>query len=86
MRPVGHDRGEDGLARPVGRFQDVIAAGTLLFPDGLEVVAASAGGLRVSRGAQAGHAGVPGGVADLAELVADVLGRPGGLDGIVTPW
>jgi hypothetical protein len=64
------------------RFQGVIAAGTLLFLGGLEVVAAPAGGAGVGGGAQAGQAGVPGGVADLAEFVPDVLGRPGGLDGI----
>ena len=36
--------------------------------------------MRVGGGAQAGQAGVPGGGADLAELIADVSRRPGGLD------
>ena len=46
------------------------------------MVAALFGGAGVGAGAQAGQAGVPGSGADLAELVADVLGGPGGLDGV----
>ena len=82
FRVVGHDRGEYSLALPVGLLQGVIAAGPLLVPDGLPVVAAQPGGAGFGGGAQAGQAGVPGGVADLAEFVPDVLGRPGGLDGV----
>ena len=77
FRPVGHDRGEHGLALPVGLLQGAITAGPFLFPGGLPVIAAAPGGVRLGGGAQAGQAGVPGGVADLAELVADPLRRPG---------
>ena len=82
FRPVGHDCGEDGLTLPVGLLQGAIAAGPFLFPGGLPVIAAAPGGVRLGGGAQAGQAGVPGGVADLAEFVPDPLRRPGGLDGI----
>ncbi len=37
---VGHDRGEHGLALPVGLLQGVIAAGPLLVPYGVPAVAA----------------------------------------------
>ena len=47
---------------------------------GVVVVAALGGGAGLGGGAQAGQAGVPGGGADLAQLVPDVLGGPGGLD------
>ena len=49
---------------------------------GVVVVAAVFGGAGLGGGAQAGQAGVPGGGADLAQLVPDVLGGPGGLDGV----
>ena len=63
----------------------MIAAGPLLVPDGLPVVAAQLGGAGFGGGAQAAQAGVPGGDADLAELVPDVLGRPGGHDRAPAP-
>ena len=44
------------------------------------MAAALSGGAGLSGGTQAGQPGVPGGGADLAELVPDVLGGPGGLD------
>ena len=46
------------------------------------VLAAAGGGGGFGVGAQAGQAGVPGGGADLAEFVADVLRRPGGFGGV----
>ena len=44
------------------------------------MLAAAGGGFGFGAGADGGQAGVPGGGADLAELVADVLGCPGGFD------
>jgi hypothetical protein len=49
---------------------------------GVVVVAALFCGAGLGGGAQAGQAGVPGGGADLAQLVADVPGGPGGLEGV----
>ena len=46
------------------------------------MVAALGGGAGVGGGAQGGQAGLPGGGADLAELVADVPGGPRGLEGV----
>ena len=79
---VGHDRGEGSLAPPVGLLQGLVAGGQLVLGCGVVVVAALFGGAGVGGGAQAGQAGVPGGGADLAELVADVGRGPGGLDGV----
>ena len=60
----------------------LVAGGQRLLPGGLVVVAALAGGGGFGGGAQGGQAGVAGGGADLAELVADALRGPGGLDGV----
>ena len=80
---VGHDGGEDVLALAVGVVQGLVAGGQLLLPAGLLVLAAAlGGGSGFGGGADGGQAGLPGGGADLAELVADVLRRPGGLDGV----
>ena len=46
------------------------------------MVAAALGGVGFGGGADGGQAGVPGSGADLAELVADPLRRPGGFDGV----
>jgi hypothetical protein len=51
-----------------------------LLPGGGVVLAVAAGGVGFRAGAQAGQVGVPGGGADLAQLVTHVPGRPGGLD------
>src|SRR5207302_304822 len=72
--PVGHDGGEDVLALAVGVLQGLVAGGQLSLLVGLVVVAALGGGAGVGGGAQGGQAGLPGGGADLAELVADVPG------------
>ena len=80
--PVGHDGGEDGLAVPVGLVQGLVAVAELLLLSGVVVLAAAGGGCGFGAGADGGQAGVPGGGADLAELVADVLGCPGGFDGV----
>ena len=79
---VGHDGGEHGLALPVG-----LAAG----PGSWRPACASGwlgrwsprccGGAGVGGGAQAGQAGVPGGGADLAQLVAR---RTGGAQAVST--
>ena len=47
---------------------------------GVVVLAAAVRGFGFGAGADGGQAGVPGGGADLTELVADVPGRPGGFD------
>jgi len=80
--PVVHHGGEHGLASPVGLMQGLVAVAKLLLLDGVVVLAAAGGGGGFGVGAQAGQAGVPGGGADLAELVADVLRRPGGFGGV----
>ena len=82
LGPVGHRGGEHGLALPVDLVQRVVAAGEFLLPRGGVVFAAAAGGLGFGAGAEGGQVGVPGGGADLAQLVTDVGGRPGGLDGV----
>ena len=79
---VGHRLGEHRLALPVGPLQGLVAGGQLVLGRGVVVVAALLCGAGLGGGAQAGQAGVPGGGADLAQLVADVLGGPGGLDGV----
>ena len=48
----------------------------------MAVLAAVSGGAGLGGGAEAGQAGVPGGGADLAQLVADVPGGPAGFDGV----
>src|SRR5260370_5237618 len=80
--PVGHDGGEDGLAVPVGLVQGLVAVAELLLLNGVVVLAASGGGFGFRAGADGGQAGVPCGGADLAELVADVLGCPCGFYGV----
>src|SRR5207247_1372590 len=82
LGPVGHRGGEHGLALPVDLVQRVVAAGEFLLPRGGVVFAAAAGGLGFGAGAEGGQVSVPGGGADLAQLVTDVPGRPGGLDGV----
>jgi hypothetical protein len=79
---VGHDGGEHVLALAVGVLQGVVAIGQPPLLVGLVVVPALGGGAGVGGGAQGGQAGLPGGGADLAELVADVPGRPRGLQGV----
>ena len=83
--PVGavdHGRGEYGLALPVGPVQGVIACREFLLAGGGGVVAATLSSGGFGGGAQADQAGLRCGGADLAELIADVLRRPGGLDGV----
>jgi hypothetical protein len=72
---VSHCLGEHGLALPVGLLQGPVASSQLVLARGLVVVAAPVGGAGLGGGAQAEQAGVPGGGADLAELVPDVPGR-----------
>ena len=78
--PVGHSRGEDGLALPVGLVQGVVAGREFLLPGGGVVVAVLGCGSGFGAGAQTGQSGLAGRGADLAELVPDVLRSPGGLD------
>ena len=78
--PVGHRGGEHGLALPVGLMQGLVAVREFLLPGGGVVLAAAAGGFGFRAGAQGGQVGVPGGGADLAQLVTDVPGCPGGFD------
>ena len=82
LGPVGHRGGEHDLALPVDLVQRVIAAGEFLLPRGGVVLAAAVGGLGFGASAEGGQVSVPGGGADLAELVTDVGGCPGGLDGV----
>ena len=77
---VGHYRGEHGLTLPVGLGQGLIAGGQFSLHRSLVVVAAPVGGCSVGGGAQACQPGLPGGGADLPQLVPDVLRSPGGLD------
>ena len=79
---VGHDRGEHGLALPVGIVQGLVADRELLLPGGGVVVAAIADRCDLGAGADPGQAGFGSAGADLAELIADLLRRPGGLDGV----
>ena len=79
--PVGHGRGEYGLALPVGLVQGVEAGREfLLASGGAGITALACGGGIGGGGAQAGQAGLVGGGADLADLVPDVLRGPGSLD------
>jgi hypothetical protein len=71
--PVGHDGGEDGFAVPVGVVHGPVAGGQGLLPGGFFGLAAALGGFGLGSGADSGQAGVPGGGADLAELIPDVL-------------
>ena len=80
--PVGHDGGEGGFAFGVDVVQGLIAGGQCFLLAGLLVLAAALGGLGLGGSADGGQAGLAGTGADLAELVADVLRRPGGLDGV----
>jgi hypothetical protein len=80
--PVGHGGGEHGFALPVGVVQGLVAAGQCVLLCRFGVVAALPGGVGFGAGPQAGQAGVLGGEADPAQLIADVLRCPGGLDGI----
>src|SRR5207249_5095247 len=77
---VGHRLSEHGLALPVGPLQGLVADSQLVLGRGVVVVAALVGGAGLGGGAQAGQAGVPGGSADLTQLIPDILGSPGGLD------
>jgi len=79
---VGHGGGEHVLALSVGVVQRLVAAGQLLLAGGLLVVAALLGGSGLGAGAQAGQVRIPCGGANLAQLVADPLGCPGGFDRI----
>src|SRR3974390_697273 len=78
--PVGHGGGEHGLPLPVGVVQGLVAADQLLLAAGFGVVAALLGGGGFGAGTEPGQPGLPGGGADLAELIADPLGRPGRFD------
>ncbi|MGH3123200.1 MAG: hypothetical protein ACRDND_19585 [Streptosporangiaceae bacterium] len=62
---------------PVDLAQRVVAAGEFLLPRGGVVFAAAIGGFGFGASAEDGQVGVPGGGADLAQLVTDVPGRPG---------
>ena len=72
--------GEHGLASPVGVVQGVVTVREFLLPGGGVVLAAAVGGFGFRAGAEGGQVGVPGGGADLAQLVTDVPGCPGGFD------
>jgi len=76
---VGHDRGEDRLALPVGVLQGLVAGREVLLAGSGVVLAATGGGIGFGVEAHAGQVGVLCGGADLAELVADPLRGPGGL-------
>ena len=80
--PVGHDGGKHGLAVLVGLVQGLVAGGEIPLLGSAVVLAAMCGGGGLGAGAQAAQAGLPGGGADLAELVADVLRCPGGFGGV----
>jgi hypothetical protein len=58
--------------------QRLVAARQVALAGSVVVVAALAGGAGFGGGAQAGQAGIPGGGADLAQLVPDVWRGPGG--------
>src|ERR1035438_9320783 len=62
--------------------RSLVAVPELLMPGGAVMVAAVAEGFGFRAGAGGGQAGVPGGGADLAELVTDPLRCPGGFDGV----
>jgi hypothetical protein len=69
----GHRGGEHGLALPVGIMQGLVAVREFLLPGGGVVLAAAVGGFGFRAGAKAGQVGVPGGGADLAQLVTHAL-------------
>src|SRR5580704_12386186 len=64
---VGHGRGEDRLALPVGVVQGLVAGREFLLAGGGVMLAATGGGIGFGAEPQAGQAGVPCGGADLAE-------------------
>jgi hypothetical protein len=77
--PVGavrHDGGEQGLALPVGIVQGLVAARQRVLSGGFLMVAVALSGVGLGAGAQVGQAGVPGGGADLTELITHPLRRP----------
>jgi len=80
--PVGHDGGKHGLAVLVGLVQGLVAGGEIPLLDSAVVLVTICGGGGLGAGAQAAQAGLPGGGADLAELVADVPRGPRGLQGV----
>ena len=80
VRAVGHGGGEDGLALPVGLAQSLVAGREFLLARGGAGVAAVPGGGGFGGGVQASQAGLPGGGADLAELIPYPCGRPGRLN------
>ena len=71
---VSHRLSEHGLALPVGLFQGLVISGQLALGRGAVVVAALPGGTGLGGGTQASQPGVPGGRADLTELIPDIPG------------
>ena len=74
--PVGHGGGEHGFPLAVGVMQGLVAVGQLLLTSGFLVLTPLLGRGGFDAGAEPGQPGVPGGGADLAELITDPLGRP----------
>ena len=58
--PVGHGRGEYGLAFTVGVVHGLVAGGQCLLPGGCFVLAVAAGGVCFGGGAEGGQVGVAG--------------------------
>ena len=58
-------------------MQGLVAVGEFLLPGGGVVLAAAVSGFGFGAGAEGGQVGVPGGGADLAQLIGDVGGCPG---------
>ena len=69
--------GEHALAFPVGLLHGPVAGRQDPVPGGRLVVAGPSGGCGLGAGAGRGQAGFAGADADLAELIADPLRRPG---------
>jgi hypothetical protein len=80
LGPVGHGGGEHRLALPVDLVQRLVAACQVVQAGSLRMVAALAGSTGLGGGAQAAQEGIPGGGADLAQLVPDVVRSPGRFD------
>jgi hypothetical protein len=78
--PVGHGGREHRFSLAVGVVQGLVAAGQRLLAGGFLMVTALLGGGGFGADAEPGKLGVPGGGADLAELITDPLGRPGRFD------
>ena len=68
--PVGHDGGKHRLAVLVGLVQGLVAGGEIPLLSSAVVLVTICGGGGLGTGAQATQTGLPGGGADLTELVA----------------